>query len=235
MTAIIKTDDHRIEFNRLEEEYKLGNITPAHIKWFLDIGKSGRDSLVNGSLIILDSDSQFVECLYESNLDFGTIDVPQKEMTLDYILEKYKGNILECDIKKAVLPRFTYKKFKVRVFSPKDRPIRIDQCIKFLKMKGAISIGFMGLMLILDQKGQILQKGASYFTSECEREYLEDKDGGHDITPTIMVCYGKKDGKVVRYGVDTDSDNYRNDFRIKNKISLGKGDRLIGFFKVENE
>ena len=65
MTAIIKTDDHRIEFNRLEEEYKLGNITPAHIKWFLDIGKSGRDSLVNGSLIILDSDSQFVECLYE--------------------------------------------------------------------------------------------------------------------------------------------------------------------------
>lgn len=229
MDTVIDTGGHQIDqFSRFKKEFKLGNITSEHIKWFLGISRSEKDALANGHKIPLEQSyftSAFEECLYESN-DISTIEAPKEDITLEYILRKHKNSILECDIIKSNLISLTHgTKFKVKVFSPKFGTAGIDQCAKFLQTKkGVINLGFRGLMLVLDQKGQILKKAASYFTPEREGEYFENKYHSH-CTPSIMVCYGKEAGN-----------KYENAFRIKTyETRLGVGDRFLGFFEVENE
>ena len=215
------------QFSRFEKEFKLGKITPEHLKWFLSLSKSTKDDLASGYKIPLEQSyftSAFEACLYESN-NIGTIEVPKEDITLEYILRKHKNSILECDITRSsnLFPLIHGAKFNVKVFSPKSEYMGIDQCAKFLQTwKSAITLGFRGLMLILDQKGQILEKGASYFTPECEGEYVENKYHSHS-TPSIMVCYGKDGGD-------------KSEFRIKTyETRLSARDRFLGFFKVENE
>lgn len=224
MSNTIETDidRHQInQFSRFEKEFKLGNITLDHIKWFVDLDKNTRDRLAKGYDIPMNSQCMADRfCVHEYNL--GTITVPQCGVNMKNFLQRYKEIISEFNIDGGsnLVTVEPGKSFKVMVFSQNVKYTGEDERKKFLSMKEAVTLGFQGLLLVFEQSRHLLTKGCTYSVPNHEKESFEDKRYDDCLgTPEMTVCYG---------------DVFNFKFNIQSG-GLEKRDLFLGFFKIENE